>query len=107
MRRSWLEVESHEKVPCIPLGGLTATCMSSELQLACRTVWVHPLIEDAAVPTATEQVQISTHTLPPPIQAGQISLKPAQEVGFDTPSHLLLPLPKISGQSDSVLYPLC
>lgn len=46
-----------QEVPCVPLCGLTATCMSSERQLACRAVWVHPLTEGAAVPTTTGQVQ--------------------------------------------------
>lgn len=38
MKRSWLEVKSHEEVPCVPLCGLTATCMSSGLLLLCRAV---------------------------------------------------------------------
>lgn len=56
MRKSWLEVGSQEEFPCVPLGGLIVTGMPSELQLACGAVWVHPLIEGAAVSTATEQV---------------------------------------------------
>ena len=56
MRKSWLEVGSQEEVLCVTLGGLTVTGIPSELKLACGAVWVHPLIEGAAIPTATEQV---------------------------------------------------
>lgn len=38
MKRSWLEVESHEEVPCVLLCGLTAACVSSGLPLVCRAV---------------------------------------------------------------------
>lgn len=57
MKRSWLEVGSHEEVPCVPLRGLTATCMSSGLQLVCRTVWAHPLVESADVSTALNSAE--------------------------------------------------
>lgn len=105
MKRSWLEVGSHEEVPCVPLCGLTATCMSSGLQLVCRTVWAHPLVESTAVSTALDRCRISTHTWPPPLQDGQLSLKVAPEVVLDTLSHHLLSLPKGPGRFDSVSIP--
>lgn len=90
-----------EGVSCVPLGGLTVTCVSSELQLACRTVC--PLMEGTAVPTALNSCRISTHTLPPPIPASQLALKVAQDIRLDIRSHLLHPLPK---DPDRVSYPL-
>lgn len=38
MKRTWLEVESHEEVPCVLLRGFTDTCMTSGLRLVCRAV---------------------------------------------------------------------
>lgn len=80
-----MELGSHEEVPCLPLSGLTASCVSSEPQLTCRAVWVHSFVGDAAVSPALNRCRISTHTSPPPIQeAGQLSLKVAQDTGLDT-----------------------
>lgn len=101
LKRSWLEVGSHEEVPCVPLRGFTATCMTSGLHLVCRTVWAHPLVESTAVSTALDRCRISTHIWPPPLRDGQLSLKVAPEVVLDTLSDLLS-LRKGPGQLDSV-----
>lgn len=92
-------MESHEEVPCVPLCDLTATCMSPGLQLVYRT---HPLTESTAVSAALGRCRISTHIWRPPLQDGQLSLKVAPEVVFDTSSYLLLSLPKGSGHHDSI-----
>lgn len=60
MKRSWLEVGSHEEVPCVPLGGLTATCMPSELQLACRQFGFILLLRVQLFPLPLKRCRSST-----------------------------------------------
>lgn len=72
MKRSWLEVESHDQVPYDLLCGLTAACVS----WGCGWLqgsWAHPLIESAVVSTASGRCRISTHRWPPPLQDGLLS----------------------------------
>lgn len=92
MRRSRLEKESHEEVPCVPLCDLTATCMSPGLQLVYRA---HPLTESTAVSVALGRYRIGTHIWQPPLQDGQLSLKVTLEVVLDTPSYLFSLCPKV------------
>lgn len=81
----------------LPVTSLPPTCMSPGLQLG-----AHPLTESTAVSAALGMCRIGTHIWRPPLQDGQLSLKVAPEVVFDTPSYLLLSLPKGPGHHDSI-----